>query len=198
MLQMLILSRKNTPPRLSIASAILALPFEIRDKIWEFVFEDGTRYRPQISSARTKLPFWKTLKAPPSVRWEDLSTPILLVDKELGEDAQMWLFTTAKAVVFDDFSHLRQVLGSANCWGPIRSVETLSFRHYNNDLLGSLPGSNNQQLGIAMSREAVEMARSFKNRMNTKFPGDLVEIDWKVSIRKRVGYWEVELQRKPS
>ena len=49
-----------------------------------------------------------------------------------------------------------------------------------------------------MSREAVEMARSFKNRMNTKFPGNLVEIDWKVSIRKRVGYWEVELQRKPS
>jgi hypothetical protein len=30
-----------------------------------------------------------------------------LVDKQLGQDAQIWLFSRAKAVVFDDYSHFR-------------------------------------------------------------------------------------------
>ena len=59
-----------------------------------------------------------------------------LVGEYLGQDAQIWLFSRAKAVVFDDHSHLRQSLGRATCWSPIRSVKALSFRYYNNELLG--------------------------------------------------------------
>ena len=45
-----------------------------------------------------------------------------------------------------------------------------------------------------MSREAVEMARCFKNKMNEKYPEDLVDIDWDANIRRRIGYEEVELK----
>ena len=97
-------------------------------------------------------------------------------------------FSRAKAVVSDDYSHFRQILARATCWGSIRSVEALSFRYYNNELLGSLHGYNNELLGTAMSREAVDMARCFKNKMNEKYPEDLVDIDWDVNITRRIGY----------
>ena len=169
-----------------MASAILALPPEVRHKIWEFTFGDETEYRPQTASSQIQTPFWKIFQRPPEC-WADRSMPILLVDIQLGRDAQGWLFSGAKAVVFDSYCQFREILARASCWGPVCYVETLSFPYYNNEVLA-----------VAMSMEALEKARCFKERMNKKYPEDMVNIDWDANVKVYIDHCEVELKRKSS
>jgi hypothetical protein len=49
-----------------------------------------------------------------------------------------------------------------------------------------------------MSREAVEMARCFKNKMNKKYPEDLVDIDWDANFGVKERNKQTEPETKPN
>lgn len=75
----------------------------------------------------------------------------------------MWLFAKAERVRFYDSDCFYKFLATRTDRGPLRFAKNMEFPH------------------ICYESTILELVRSFRERMNQRYPGDVVDIDWDIS-----------------
>jgi hypothetical protein len=182
-LHTLMLHRNSTHP--TMTSLVLGLSLELRHKIWEFVFEG--QIRTKVLTTRSHSGKCMICKASTRVR-TNRSLRIILADKQLGLDAQAWLFARSKTAVFHSYYCFRKTLARTTSWGLLRSMEILKFPYFYTN-----------ECGKAICKEALARARRMRDRLNEAYPGDVVDIDWEAVMHGGGSHcYEVELRRKTS
>lgn len=101
-----------------MAALIMNLPAELRDKIWGFVFGLRPEDRPARLMLRSDAHMASLRKL--KVIISGLRTkPLLLVDRQLGVDAQMFLFAKAENIRICDDESFHKSLATRTDWGPL-------------------------------------------------------------------------------
>lgn len=140
----------------------LALPVELRHKIWELAFGLDAQDRPRRLILRPGFHMSVLCKMKLRLH-KNRSTPLLVVNRRLGIDAHVWLFAKAERVRFSNADCFYKFLATRTDWGPLRFAKTIEFPH------------------TCYGSTILDLARRFRERMNQRYPGDVVDIDWDIS-----------------
>ena len=165
----------------SFTSLTLALPIEIRDKIWHFA--SAGRKRP-VATMPPIMYYDSQRQCASCDMWsEGLNTPklpLLLDDRQLALDAQRWLYSQAEILLFENYRSLRKTLANADYWGPLCHAKSLQFVYQ----------KYGHGMAVMMGREALGVARRFKEKMN-RVNGEDTVIDWDISVEP-FDWWKLQ------